>query len=43
MDWYALIKRYYSAGLYTADQVQVFVSAKKITAAQANEIVGDAE
>lgn len=41
MDWYALIKRYYSAGLYSAEQVQVFVTAKKITDEQATEIVGE--
>lgn len=41
MDWYALVKRYYIAGLYSADQVQVFVTAKKITAEQATEIVGE--
>ena len=38
MDWFALIKRYYEAGRYTADQVQVFVAAGKITAAQAKQI-----
>ncbi|KHL96737.1 hypothetical protein QW71_05655 [Paenibacillus sp. IHB B 3415] len=37
MDWYALVKRYYAAGLYSAAQVQVFVTAKKITADQATE------
>lgn len=40
MDWYALIKRYFDAGRYTADQVQVFVTAGKITAEQAVEIIG---
>lgn len=43
MDWFAIVKRYYSAGYYTADNVQVFVSAKKITAEQAEEITGSAE
>lgn len=38
MDWYALIKRHYIAGRYTVDQVQVFVTANKITAEQAEEI-----
>lgn len=41
MDWFALIKRYYEAGRYTAEQLQVFVAAGKITAAQAEEIVGE--
>lgn len=38
MDWYTLIMRYYAGGFYTVEQVQVFVSAKKITAEQATEI-----
>lgn len=38
MDWYSLVKRYYESGRYTADQVQVFVAAGKITAEQAAEI-----
>lgn len=29
MNWYALIKRYFDAGLYTGEQVQVFVTAKR--------------
>ena len=43
MDWYALVKRYYDARRYTAEQVQVFVAAGKITAAQAAEIVGEGD
>jgi uncharacterized XkdX family phage protein len=41
MDWYALVKRYYDAGRYTAEQLQVFVTAGKITAAQVKEILGE--
>lgn len=41
MDWYALIKRYFDARWYTAEQVQVFVTAGKITAEQASEIIGE--
>lgn len=41
MDWYALVKRYYDAGRYTAEQVQVFVTAGKITEEQAVEIIGE--
>lgn len=41
MDWYALVKRYYDAGRYTAEQVQVFVTAGKITPEQAAEIIGE--
>jgi uncharacterized XkdX family phage protein len=43
MDWYSLIKRYYVAGLYSAAQVQVFVTAKKISNEQATEITANAE
>jgi uncharacterized XkdX family phage protein len=43
MDWYALIKRHFDAGRYTTEQVQVFVTAKKITAEQAEQITGGAE
>jgi uncharacterized XkdX family phage protein len=38
MNWYALVKRYFDAGLYSGEQVQVFVTSKKITAEQAEEI-----
>lgn len=41
MEWFALVKRYYQAGWYTVEQVQVFVDAGKITAEQAEEIVGE--
>ncbi|WP_339316860.1 XkdX family protein [Paenibacillus sp. FSL R10-2734] len=43
MDWYATIKRYYNAGYYTVAQVQIFVTAKKITDKQAEEITDSAE
>ncbi|WP_340004411.1 XkdX family protein [Paenibacillus sp. FSL K6-0276] len=42
MDWFATIKRYYDAGRYTTAQVQIFVTAKKITAEQAIEITTSA-
>ncbi|MEC0169929.1 XkdX family protein [Paenibacillus graminis] len=38
MDWYAVVKRHYDAGRYTVEQVEVFVTAKKITDKQAKEI-----
>lgn len=38
MLWYNIIKNYYNLGLYTPEQVQVFVTAKWITAEQATEI-----
>jgi uncharacterized XkdX family phage protein len=42
MDWYALVKRYFDSGLYTGEQVQIFVTSKKITAEQAEEITDSA-
>lgn len=42
MDWYALIKRHFDADRYTTAQVQVFVTANKITVEQAIEITGSA-
>lgn len=42
MDWYATIKRYFDAGYYSPVQVQIFVTAKKITAEQAAEITSAA-
>ncbi|MFD1776999.1 XkdX family protein [Paenibacillus rhizophilus] len=38
MNWYVTIKRYYDAGYYTPAQVQIFVTANKITSAQAADI-----
>ena len=37
-SWYETIKAYYQMGLYTAQQLQVFVAAGWITAAQAEQI-----
>lgn len=31
MNWYKKIKKYYEDGIYTIEQVKVFVQAKKIT------------
>jgi len=42
MDWFATIKRHYDAGRYTDTQVAVFVVGKKITAAQYEQIIGQA-
>ena len=42
MDLFPIIKRYYDARRYTAEQVQVFVTAKRITAKQAEEITDSA-
>jgi len=39
--WFTWIKQYYSAGLYTKDDVKVFVGARWITAEQYQEITGE--
>lgn len=39
-NWYDTIKQYFGLGLYTADQVAVFVAAGWITTEQAEEITG---
>lgn len=39
---YKIIKRYYDKGIYTKENVAVFVRAGKITAAQYAEITGEA-
>ena len=41
MDWFKMISKYYAQGLYTKDQVKIFVVAGKITAAQYETIAGD--
>lgn len=40
LNWYDTIKQYFKLGLYTAEQVGVFVAAGWITTEQAAEIVG---
>jgi len=40
VNWYTLIKSYYDRGLYTAENLAVFVRAGMITSAQADEITG---
>ncbi len=40
-DWYSTIKAYFDLGLYTAEQVEVFVTAGWISAEQAAEITGE--
>lgn len=40
MNWYTLIKSYYERGLYTAENLAVFVRAGMITEAEAQEITG---
>ena len=41
MDWFKTISRYYAQGIYTKEQVKVFVAADKITAEQYKLITGD--
>lgn len=41
MNWFDKIKRYYNNGLYTNEQVKVFVVAGKITNEQYKEITGE--
>ena len=40
LNWYDTIKRYFELGLYTTQQVAVFVAAGWIAAEQAAEITG---
>ena len=40
MDWYKKIKKYYEDGIYTIEQVKVFVQAKKITEEEFKTITG---
>jgi len=42
VDWFKTVKDFYDAGLYTKEQVAVFVVKNKLTAAQYEEITGDA-
>ena len=38
---YKIVKRYYDKGIYTKEDVAVFVKAGKITAEQYEEITGE--
>ena len=40
MNWFEKIKRYYDKGIYTNDEVKVFVKWNKITEEQYKEITG---
>lgn len=41
MNWFEKIKRYYDKGLYTNENVKVFVKSTKITPEQYEEITGE--
>ena len=40
MDWFRIVRDFFEQGIYTADQVNVFVVQGKISAEQAKEIIG---
>lgn len=42
MNWFKIVKDAYDAGTYTKENVRVFVVKGKITAAQYEEITGEA-
>ena len=41
MNWIEKIERYYKNGLYTNEQVKIFVQTGKITEVQYKEITGE--
>lgn len=41
MNWFEKVKRYYDKGLYTKDQVKVFVKGGKISQEEYKEITGE--
>lgn len=41
MNWFEKIERYYKNGLYTNEQVNIFVISKKITEEQYKEITNE--
>ncbi len=41
MNWFEKIERYYKNGLYTNEQVKVFVQAGKITEIEYKEITSE--
>lgn len=41
MNWFEKIKRYYNKGIYTNEEVKVFVKGNKITEEQYKEITGE--
>lgn len=40
--WFQSVKRYYTQGRYSKDDVKIFVRAGKITAEQYQELTGEA-
>lgn len=41
IDYFVLVKRYYDMGLYTKDQVKIFVQAGHLTPEQYETITGE--
>ncbi|MGX4598971.1 XkdX family protein [Faecalimicrobium sp. JNUCC 81] len=41
MNWFEKVKRYYEKGIYTSNQVKIFVKSKKITEKEYKEIIGE--
>ena len=41
MNWFEKIERYYKNGLYTNEQVKIFVQTGKITEEQYKKITGE--
>ena len=41
MNWFQTVKNYYDSGLYTKEQVAVFVAKGKITPEQYQTIIGE--
>lgn len=41
MDWFETVKNFYDSGLYTKEQVAVFVVKGKITHVQYEQITGE--
>ncbi|MED5050672.1 XkdX family protein [Anoxybacillus rupiensis] len=41
LDYFSLVKRYYTAGYYTDNEVKIFVQNGKISEQQYQEITGE--
>lgn len=41
MNWFEKVQRYYNKGMYTVEQVRVFVQGGKITEEEFHEITGE--
>ena len=41
MNWFEIIRRYYIKGLYTEEEVKIFVQAEKITEEEYEKIISE--